>query len=108
KRPTPVIRTNNLITTAAACGISNGSIKGMVVVPGVGTATYKWYTYNNLTSQTGTVVISESLDLENVESGYYILEVTDEGDCSPIRSNPLFISIYNSVIINGGSITAVT
>lgn len=108
KRPTPVIRTNNMITTAAACGISNGSIKGIVVVPGVGTATYKWYTYNNSTRQSGTVIISESLDLENVESGYYILEVTDQGDCSPVRSNPLFISIYNSVIISGGNITPVT
>ena len=108
KRPTPVIRTNNMNITAAACGISNGSIKGIVVVPGVGAVTYKWYTYNHLTSQSGIVVIRESLDLENVESGYYILEVTDQGDCSPVRSNPVFISIYNSVIINGGSITAVT
>ncbi|WP_353132794.1 gliding motility-associated C-terminal domain-containing protein [Pseudopedobacter sp.] len=108
KRPTPVINTGNMKATAAACGFSDGSIKGIVVTPGVGTVTYKWFTYNNLTGQQGTTVVSEALDLENVESGYYILQVTDQGDCSPVKSNPLFISIYNSVKISGGIITPVT
>ncbi|RYF22671.1 MAG: gliding motility-associated C-terminal domain-containing protein [Flavobacteriales bacterium] len=104
-RPSPIINLNAMRVKAAACGRIDGGITGIVVTPAVGTATYRWLkvTFNEPEVEVGT-----SLDLENVDGGNYVLEVTDRSTCSPLRSGSIFVNITNSVLINGGSITNTT
>ncbi|TKC04264.1 gliding motility-associated C-terminal domain-containing protein [Pedobacter frigoris] len=105
--PAPVISTSGMTIVRAACGKQNGSIKGITVSDLTGTASYKWYSYD----AAGRIIIGEvaqTQDLENVEGGYYIFEVTDQSACSPVRSSPILISIYNSVEISAGILKGAT
>ncbi len=108
RRPAPVINTTAMKSTAAACGQPNGSIKGITLTDVTGTATFQWYFYNMQTREREQPVGAQTIDLEGVEGGYYQLEVKDEGGCTPVYSNPLYISIYNSVVINIGTVTGTT
>ena len=105
--PAPIINLNNMLVTAAACGQINGSITNITVTDLTGTATYKWFLYD---PQTGTanVEVKQSLSLENVAGGAYVLEVTDQSACSPIRTSPIYINIYNSVLFGGGNVINAT
>jgi gliding motility-associated-like protein len=105
--PAPIINLNNMSVTAAACGQINGSIKNITVTDLTGTASYKWFLYDTQTG-TATVEVTQSLSLENVAGGYYVLEVTDQSTCSPVRTSPINISIYNSVSISFGDIKGAT
>ena len=107
KRPTPVINANMRQIKPAACGLINGAITGITVTPGVGNVSYKWYQWNN-TNQTRGAEISQTLDLQGVDGGYYQLEVTDQSSCSPVFSAPLFINTIQSVFFSGGTANPTT
>lgn len=107
RRPAPVINMSTARYTPAACGKNNGAIKGVQVTDITGTASYKWYTWDNYNHEIGSVV-SQTLDLENAAGGSYVLVVTDNSTCSPVESSPVSIAIYNSVVISGGYATPTT
>lgn len=96
----------------ARCGLTDGFIRGITVADSEGTVTYKWsnYSYVNgigvkgLGIQTSTT----NADLDNVGGGYYILEVTDGGGCSPADPYIAFVSTTKSVIINGWAVVNTT
>ncbi len=69
----PSIGQFNLVITNSTCGVANGSITGLSV-SGNGTLYYYW------TNQVGDTV-GYSVDLLNVPSGSYTLEVTDDFGC---------------------------
>lgn len=101
--PAPIIGFNSRVISPAACGQQNGAIKGITVTDLTGTASYKWFVYDMVNNRATTTVAGTALDLENVAGGYYVLEVTDQGSCSPVRTSAIYINIYNSVIISGGT-----
>lgn len=104
-RPSPIINLSAMRIKDAACGRIDGGITGIVVTPAVGTATYKWF---KVVFNEPDVEVATTLDLENVDGGNYVLEVTDQSTCSPLRSRSIFINITNSVVISGGSTTNTT
>ncbi|RXF67360.1 gliding motility-associated C-terminal domain-containing protein [Arcticibacter tournemirensis] len=109
RKPQPVINTSGMVSTAAACGKPNGSIKGITTSDITGNVRYQWYVYDMYKGKTGDAVTGQTnVDLTNVEGGYYQLQVSDQGGCPPVYSSPLYINIYNSVIVNIGSIQGTT
>lgn len=78
----PVINTYAMVIQTATCGISNGSITG-IVVTGNSPFTYQW------TNEAGTPV-GNQLDLLNVPTGNYTLSVNDPNTCIT-TSGPHFI-----------------
>jgi len=100
RKPQPKIG-SPATTTPAACGKTNGSIKGLTITDATGALTYKWFKRDPSTGVIGTDVIATTIDLENVEGGNYVLTVTDEGQCSPV-SQSFFINTYNTVAISDG------
>jgi len=106
--PTPIINLGSMQVAPAACGQENGSIKNITVSDVTGTATYKWFVYDYVKNATTTTVAGTSLNLENVQGGYYVLQVSDDGSCSPRQTSPIYINIYNSVIISQGTIKGAT
>ncbi|MDO7742952.1 MAG: gliding motility-associated C-terminal domain-containing protein, partial [Pedobacter sp.] len=77
--PTPIINLGSMQVAPAACGQENGSIKNITVSDVTGTATYKWFVYDYVKNATTTTVAGTSLNLENVQGGYYVLQVSDGG-----------------------------
>ena len=67
----PVINLSNSVVTNENCGQGDGSISGIVVPGASGNYTYSW----NNSPQLNT------LDLVNLSSGVYVLEVTDGNGC---------------------------
>jgi len=65
------IDTTFMIKTKENCNLSNGSIAGISVSGGTPTYTYLW---NNNSSY-------NTLNLNNIPSGNYILQVTDQAGC---------------------------
>jgi gliding motility-associated-like protein len=90
--PLPVADTNSVITSAATCGNSTGSITGVAVVSGQNPITYVWQ------NSSGSVV-GNSLDLTNVGPGVYTLTITDGNGCvTQISSSSAFnVSSTNGV-----------
>ena len=70
----PVIDESGLAITNAMCNVANGSITGLVITGGSGALSYYW------TNQNGDTV-GYDLDLIDVKSGNYTLEVHDEASC---------------------------
>lgn len=110
RKPAPVINLSAMRSSPAKCGIADGSIKGITISDQTGNLSYKWYAYDlqNYPTYLGQAIGVNTIDLENVMGGTYILEVTDQGQCSPVYSSPLTIGIIQSVFINGGAITPTT
>ncbi|HWW38141.1 gliding motility-associated C-terminal domain-containing protein [Pedobacter sp.] len=110
RKPAPLFDFNTMDITYAACGKQNGSVKNIKVTDLTGTASYQWYTYDQRKGVMGPAISGQtSLDLENVAGDlYYVLEVSDQGTCSPARTQPIYIPVYNSVTISAGQITHVT
>jgi hypothetical protein len=108
----PEISEASLVINDATCGLSNGSITGLVV-SGDTPFVYSW------TDETGNPVGNE-LDLSDVPTGNYYLEVEDPNTCLA-SSGPYFVDQFGapsvdeaSMIINGanwgannGSITGI-
>lgn len=105
-KPAPQIVTTGMIILPAACGLTNGSIKGIQIATPTGTVTYQWNVYIPNTSTAGAEV-GQALDLENVPGGNYRLTVRDGSACSPVYSYH-FIPITNSVFFSGGIVTKAT
>lgn len=104
RKPQPKINNSALVQTNAACGKTNGAIKGIKIDDVTGTASFKWFKRDPITGVLGTTEVATTLDLENVEGGNYVLYVYDNGLCSPV-TQPYTIAIYNSVIISDANIT---
>ncbi|PWG79336.1 gliding motility-associated C-terminal domain-containing protein [Pararcticibacter amylolyticus] len=102
RRPTPKFNISNRHTKAAACGHANGAITDVEVTDITGTAQYAWYTFD-ITTRKKDVLVGNTKDLIDVSGGWYALEVTDQGSCSPVLSQEMYISIYNSVEITSGN-----
>ncbi|MEQ7800796.1 gliding motility-associated C-terminal domain-containing protein [Pedobacter sp. ASV1-7] len=89
---------------SARCGLSDGLIRGITVADTEGTVTYKWYNYNNVTGVKGAIIPNATTaDLDDVAGGYYLLEVTDGGSCSPAVPYIAFVRTTKSVIIKNGT-----
>jgi len=104
----PEIDDHDIIITSSNYGANNGSISEITVASSFNIAEYVW------TDDQSTVVGSE-LDLSDVASGYYTLEVIDENTCSAI-TGPYFVgeiggplsaypSASPSVICSGDPVT---
>ncbi len=106
-RPTPVINTAGRSITPARCGFEDGGIAGIVVTPGKGTATYKWFKVSTIAGQNDLEVGSDII-LKNVSGGNYYIVVYDESDCSPLQGPAINIPITNSVIFTVGRATSAT
>ncbi|GAB4248850.1 MAG: hypothetical protein Kow0079_01210 [Vicingaceae bacterium] len=72
--PLPVIDTTNLSITNASCNLFNGSVAGLQINGGVNPLTVNWYL--NGSSYSSLVNIS------NLDSGQYVLVVTDGIGCT--------------------------
>lgn len=63
--------------------------------------TYAWTNYYT------NKVVGTDLDLKNVVGGtYYVLTLTDQSQCSPWSTQPIFVGQTNSVFINPPNITS--
>jgi len=78
----PIISTYAMVINTATCGLSNGSITG-ILVTGNPPFTYTW------TNETGATV-GNQINLVNVPSGNYTLTVSDNNTCVTV-SGPHFI-----------------
>jgi gliding motility-associated-like protein len=97
-RPAPTINLINMSKSPGVqCGSSDGYIRNIVVTPAVGIATYKWF---KIVTGLPNEEVGQSLNLENIPGGNYILQVTDQSTCSPILSSTISITTTNSVIIS--------
>ena len=70
----PSLDLNNVLVGDAFCGMSNGSISGIVVTGGSAPLSYQW-TNNG-------VNVDTTLDLNGLSAGDYILIVTDANGCT--------------------------
>ncbi|MNK31203.1 hypothetical protein D3C87_496300 [compost metagenome] len=107
KRLKPRIVPPAIINWKAQCGKTDGLIRGITVADSQGTVTYKWsyYSYVAGVGVKGTEITTSTVnaDLDNVAGGYYLLEVSDGGGCSPAVPYIAFVSTTKSVIINNFS-----
>jgi hypothetical protein len=78
----PVINEVNMEIEAATCGVANGSITGLAIA---GTPPYS-YIWTNTNGDT----VGTSLDLTDVSSGDYYLEVGDPNTCETV-GGPYFV-----------------
>jgi len=78
----PVINVFSMTIQTATCGLSNGSITGLQII-GTPPYNYLW------TDESGNTV-GTGLDLLNVPSGNYYLQVTDNNTCES-NGGPYFI-----------------
>ncbi|MFI5136736.1 MAG: gliding motility-associated C-terminal domain-containing protein [Sphingobacteriales bacterium] len=97
-KPGPDYDLSTMQVNPARCGIADGSIKNITTYVGIGTLSYSWQ------DATGKQ-ISTKLDLTNVPGGSYTLTLSDQSQCSPYSTPPIFISETNSVIISDAFIT---
>lgn len=101
-KPGPDLDVSHRIITASPCGTAQGSIKGLVLLPGIGTTTYSWK--DAAGNEVGT-----SLDLVNVKTGTYFITMTDQSQCSPYTyPSSFFVSETQSVFISEGFYTPAT
>jgi hypothetical protein len=91
----PVINEFAMIVQAATCGLSNGSITGLQII-GTPPYTYLWTDGMGNTFGTG-------LDLINVPTGNYFLEVNDENTCKTI-GGPYTVDQTGAPLLDDASI----
>ena len=107
KRLKPRIVLPAVMNWKAQCGKTDGFIRGITVADSQGTVTYKWssYSYVNGVGVKGAEITTSTTnaDLDNIGGGNYILEVSDQGGCSPAVPYIAFVGTTKSVIINGGT-----
>lgn len=113
RRPSPIINISGRLVGAATCGETNGAIRNIVVTDIIGTPVYRWYVMNIDPVSGGFVQgaeVGQTLELNGVAGGTYMLEVKDDGGCPAVRiSYPyLNIPITNSVSINPGGVVNTT
>jgi gliding motility-associated-like protein len=90
---------------SARCGLSDGSISGITVADTEGTVTYTWYNYsytNSIGVKGAVIPGATTANLPGVSGGYYLLEVTDGGSCSPAVPYVAFVRTTQSVEISLG------
>jgi gliding motility-associated-like protein len=99
-KPGPDLDINSRITKTAQCGVPEGAITGLKLLPGIGTATYSWKTYP------GGVEVGTDLDLTGVLGGNYTITLYDQSECSNYTYPTVFnIPTTNSVFIGEANIT---
>lgn len=87
----PSIDQSKTTIVASKCSNSTGSITG---INAMGTnVQYSWF--NNKQEEVAT-----TRDLINQPPGIYILQITDDSKCGPVRSQPLEIPAVNDIAIN--------
>jgi gliding motility-associated-like protein len=112
KRLKPRIVPPAVMNWKAQCGKTDGFIRGITVADSQGTVTYKWsyYSYVNGIGVKGAEIATSTVnaDLDNVGGGNYLLEVSDQGGCSPAVPYLAFVNTTKSVIINGWTVINTT
>jgi len=99
-KPGPDLDINSRVIKTAQCGVPEGAITGLKLLPGIGTATYSWKTYP------GGVEVGTDLDLKNVLGGSYTITLYDQSECSNYTYPTVFtIPTTNSVFIGEANIT---
>lgn len=109
----PTIDLTNIVITPDTCGKSMGSIVGIAVSGGIAPLTFEWVL--------GSDTIGNTLDLNNLVAGNYILYITDSAGCNTVSgpfsvteiSGPTLIETFASVLDDHcgqsiGSITGIT
>jgi hypothetical protein len=84
----PVVIDTGIVITPANYGLNNGQITGLIV-NGSGPLSYRWYDHLNDTVGTG-------LELHNVYSGDYYLEITDTNGCKT-NAGPYFVDLVEDI-----------
>ena len=79
----PTIDLTNIVITPDTCGKSSGSIVGITVSGGISPLTFEWVIGND--------TIGNTLDLNNLVTGNYVLYITDSAGCNTV-SGPFIIS----------------
>lgn len=85
--------------TETTCGEANGTISGVAIEGGTGPFTLTWQ------NESGEIV-GDELDVENLETGNYILQVTDFNDCS--HNIEMFVPEALPLQLQGGAVTPTT
>lgn len=92
----PSLNTDNLHITTANCEESNGAISGITIANSTGLLYIEWLdSLNNL--------LSNSLNLNNVSAGKYILKIKDESSCDTIIT-PFIIPTNGSITLDEATI----
>jgi len=91
----PVVNEFDMLVQAATCGLSNGSITGLQII---GTPPYSYYWTNEPGDTVGT-----SLDLLDIPTGNYYLEVSDDNTCETV-GGPYFVDQSGAPLLDDASI----
>ncbi len=91
----PVINEFGLVIQAATCGLANGSITGLQII-GTPPFSYLW------TDNNGNPV-GNTLELHNVPTGNYYLQVTDPHTCEKL-GGPYVVDQTGAPLVNDASI----
>jgi hypothetical protein len=91
----PVINPGNMEIEAATCGLSNGSITGIQIVGAPP------YNYNWIDAQGDTV--GTTLDLMDVPTGEYTLNVSDQNTCET-AGGPYFVEQTGAPFLDDASV----
>jgi hypothetical protein len=91
----PVINEFGMDILAATCGLSNGSITGLQII---GTPPYEFVWTNEAGDVVGTAI-----DLTDVPTGNYFLQVTDENTCASV-GGPYFVDQTGAPAVNDDAI----
>jgi len=93
----PVINTSAMVIHKPDCNKSNGSITGITVTSSGTKKTYAWHNTEN-------DVIAHTLDLTNIPSGFYTLEVSDNSDCgASVFTTRIFVENANAITIDASA-----
>ncbi|WP_316788827.1 gliding motility-associated C-terminal domain-containing protein [Pedobacter frigoris] len=93
----PAINQSLANVQGSACNTSTGYIKN-IEVTGTGIITYKW---KNAAGDD----VGNALELLNVPTGVYTLEVKDESACPALFSAPIAVSEINGISIDASTVT---
>jgi len=109
----PTIDLTNIVVTPDTCGKSMGSIVGIAVSGGIAPLSFEWVL--------GADTIGNTLDLNNLVAGNYVLFVTDSAGCITVSgpfsvaeiSGPTLIETFANVLDDHcgqsiGTITGIT
>jgi hypothetical protein len=95
----PVVIDTAIVITPAAYGINDGQITGLIV-NGNEPLSYRWYDHFNDT-------VGTNLDLIDVYSGSYFLEITDSNGCETM-AGPYFVDLVEDITEAEASPTGIT
>jgi len=93
---TPVIDVSSAVETDATCGLSNGSVTG-IILSNAGNANYGWNRAN------GTLYSSGQKDLINAPAGQYYFFALYNFNCPPVKSSLFTINAIPVLQITSGS-----